>query len=206
MVLIQPQEDIVYSSDDENLSFPLSKLSKDDLIIKVKMLEVQNKDLRSTIAKQRVMIDISECKYEHWFIRGFIWCTYYIIKCCYSHICWTYFNIIHTWLYYNLFSLLHIYYIYTFYFCIAFPRIHELSNLVLKNLESITEKQKISISVSPLKARTNISLISKVSKVTSKNVVKDVSKADNVDFCNQMQPELLSNQPHNILEVCKLYV
>jgi len=65
LVLIQPQEDIVYSSDDENLSFPLSKLSKDDLIIKVKMLEVQNKDLRSTIAKQRVMIDISECKYEH---------------------------------------------------------------------------------------------------------------------------------------------
>ncbi|XP_060856449.1 uncharacterized protein LOC132934186 [Metopolophium dirhodum] len=106
------------------------------------MLDVQNKDLRSTIAKQRVMIDISE----------------------------------------------------------SFPRIHELSNLVLKNLESITEKQKISISVSPLKARTNISSISNVSKVTSKNVDKVVSKADNVDFCNQMQPELLSNQPHNILE------
>jgi len=73
-------------------------------------------------------------------------------------------------------------------------------------LESITEKQKISISASPLKARTNISSISMVSKVTSKNVVKDVSKVDNVDFCNQVQPELLSNQPYNILEVCKLYV
>lgn len=75
-------------------------------------------------------------------------------------------------------------------------------------MESITEKQKISISASasPLKARTNISSISMVSKVTSKNVVKDVSKVDNVDFCNQMQPELLSNQPYNILEVCKLYV
>jgi len=65
LVLIHPQEDVVYSSDDENLSFPLSKLPKDDLIIKVKMLEVQNKDLTSTIAKQRVMIDISERKFEY---------------------------------------------------------------------------------------------------------------------------------------------
>jgi len=65
---------------------------------------------------------------------------------------------------------------------------------VLKNLESITEKPKNSISASSLNARSKIFSISMVSKITSKNLVEDVSKVDNVDFCNQMQPELFSNQ------------
>jgi len=76
---------------------------------------------------------------------------------------------------------------------------------VLKNLESVIEKQTKSISASPLKARSKISSISMVSKIASKNLVGDASKVDNVDFCNQIQPELFSNQSHNILQVCKLY-
>jgi len=68
----------------------------------------------------------------------------------------------------------------------------------------MTEKQTISISAS-LKAKANMSSESVVSKITTNNLVKQkVCNVANVDFCYQMSPELVSNQPSNILKVCKI--
>lgn len=78
----------------------------------------------------------------------------------------------------------------------------------MQSVLSITEKQHTSIIATspPLKARTNTSSVTKVSTITSDTLVKDSGKINYVDICNQMPPELFSNEPHNLLEVCKIYV
>lgn len=48
------------TSDDDSSNLPISMCNKDELISKVKLLKERNKELRSTIARQRTLLDTYE--------------------------------------------------------------------------------------------------------------------------------------------------